>query len=79
VTTVAASVGHALAASGPLSLAMALEAIRRQQVFPIAGYDTGEQGLDLAYVRDAADQRLDCVLVTSMGAGGNVAAVLLHR
>ncbi len=79
VTTVAASLGHALAASGPLSLALALEALRRQQVFPIAGLETAEPGLDLAYVRDARDEHLDCVLVTSMGIGGTVAGVLLRR
>jgi 3-oxoacyl-[acyl-carrier-protein] synthase II len=39
VTTVAASLGHALAASGPLSLVSALGSGRRQQVFPIAGFE----------------------------------------
>jgi len=79
VTTVAASLGHALAASGPLSLALAIEALNRQQVFPIAGLDVAEQGLELAYVREAREERLDCVLVTSMGLGGTVAGVLLQR
>lgn len=79
VTTVSASLGHAFAASGPLSVALALEAIQRQQVFPIAGLEVAEAGLDLAYVREARDEHLDCVLVTSMGVGGSVAGVVLHR
>lgn len=79
VTTVSASLGHALAASGPLSVALALEAIGRQQVFPIAGLETPETGLDLAYVRHSKDEHLDCVLVTSMGVGGTVGGVVLHH
>lgn len=79
VTTVSAGLGHALAASGPLSVALALEALGRQQVFPIAGLERAETGLDLAYVREARDEHLDCVLVTSMGVGGSVAGVVLHR
>jgi 3-oxoacyl-(acyl-carrier-protein) synthase len=51
VTTVAA-LGHALAASAPLSVALALEAMRRQRVFPIAGFETAEQDLELTYVSE---------------------------
>lgn len=77
VTTIAGALGFPLAASGPLSVAMAIEAIRRQRVFPIAGLETCEEGLELAFVREARDEKLDCVLVTSLGLGGtNVAAVL---
>jgi 3-oxoacyl-[acyl-carrier-protein] synthase II len=79
VTTVAASLGHALGASGPISAVFALEAIRRQQVFPIAGFETAEQDLELAYVREPRPERVDCVLVTSMGAGGSLASILLQR
>ncbi len=79
VTTVAGTLGHALAASGPLSLAAALEAMRRQRVFPIAGFETAEQDLELAYVREARDERLDCALVTSMGVGGTNVSVILTR
>ncbi len=79
VSTVAASLGFTLAASGPLSLVLALEALRRQEVFPIAGFETPEQDLDLAYVRTTRPEKLDCVLVTSLGLGGTLVSVLLQR
>src|SRR5690606_22480562 len=62
VTTAAGAIGSTLAASGPLSLVVALEAIRRQQAPPITGFETAEEDLDLAYVREPRDERLDCVL-----------------
>ncbi|MFN0148567.1 MAG: beta-ketoacyl synthase N-terminal-like domain-containing protein [Dehalococcoidia bacterium] len=79
VTTVSGGLGFAMGASGPLSVAMALEAIRQQTSFPIAGFETGEQGVELAYVREPREEKIDCILVTSMGIGGTLAAVLLHR
>lgn len=79
VTTVAAGLGFALGASGPLSLAMGLEAMRRQRSFPIAGFETAEKDLELAYIREARDEKIDCVLVTSIGVGGTLASVLLHK
>jgi len=79
VTTAAATLGHALAASGPLSLVSALEAIRRQQVFPIAGFETAERDLELSYVSEARAEKLDCVMVTSLGLGGTNIALILDR
>lgn len=79
VSTVTASLGQTLAASGPLSVVMAIEAIRRQRVFPIAGFETAEADLELAYVRAARDEKLDCVLVTSMGIGGTNVSLVLTR
>lgn len=79
VTTVAATLGHALAASGPLSLVFALEAMRRQQVFPVAGLETPEQDLDLAFVKSAHPEKLDCILTTSLGTGGTNVALLLQK
>jgi 3-oxoacyl-[acyl-carrier-protein] synthase II len=79
ISTVAASLGHALAASGPLSLVFALEAIRRQEVFPIAGFATAERDLDLSYVRESRSEKLDCGLVTSLGLGGTNVSLLLSR
>jgi 3-oxoacyl-(acyl-carrier-protein) synthase len=56
---------------------LALESIRRQQVFPVAGFEQPEHDVELAYVRELRTERVDCVLVTSLGLGGvNVAAVL---
>ena len=79
VTTIAGSAGQALAASGPLSLVAALEAMRRQEVFPIAGFETPEKDLDLAYVKSARAERVDCVMVSAMGVGGTNVVFLLTR
>ena len=68
-----------LAASGPLSVALALEAMFRQQSFPLAGFTNPESDLELAYVREAKSERIDTVLVTSMGLGGTNCALLLER
>ena len=79
VTTIAGGLGFSLAASGPLSVALALESLRRQQVFPIAGFETPEKDLDLAYVRESRAEKLDCVLVNSLGLGGTNVSLLLQR
>ena len=79
VTTVAGALGFTLGASGPLSLVMALEAMRRQETFPITGFETPEQGVELAYLKEGRRERLDCVLVTSMGVGGTLVSLLLQR
>lgn len=79
VTAVAGALGSCLAASGPLSLAMAVEAIRRQRVPGIAAFQEGERDLELNYARECRDERIDCALVTSLGLGGTNAAVLLQR
>jgi 3-oxoacyl-(acyl-carrier-protein) synthase len=79
VTSANAALGFALAASGPLSVVMALESLRRQHVFPIAGFENGEQGLDLAYVRETRAEKIDCVLVTSLGVGGTNVSLLLQK
>ena len=79
VTTGAATAGHTLAASGPLSIALALEAMQRQQSAPIAGFETYEEELELAYVREAKQEKIDCVLVTSMGMGGTNISLLLQK
>lgn len=79
VTTAAGSLGFSLAASGPLSVVLALEAISRQRSFPIAGFEKAEKDLDLAYVREAKAERIDTVLVTSMGLGGTNCALILER
>ncbi|MGI8926415.1 MAG: beta-ketoacyl synthase N-terminal-like domain-containing protein [Tepidiformaceae bacterium] len=79
VTAAAGALGQALAASGPLALVAALEAMRRQTVFPCAGFATAEKDLDLAYVREARPEKIDCVLVTSLGSGGTNLGILLQR
>jgi 3-oxoacyl-(acyl-carrier-protein) synthase len=78
VTSVAGALGQTLAASGPLSLAMALEAMRRQEVFPVAGLEATEPDLDLAFVRATRPEKVDCVLVTSLGMGGTNISMVLH-
>lgn len=79
VTAAAGALGFALAASGPLSLACALEALRRQEVFPVAGLETAAPDLDLAFVKQARPEKLDCILVTSLGLGGTNVNLLLQR
>lgn len=79
VTSAGATAGLTLAASGPISVALALEAIRRQESPPVAGFEREEQDLDLAYVRESKKEKLDCVLVTSLGMGGTNVSLLLKR
>ena len=79
VSSVGGALGFALAASGPIALVAALEALRRQEVFPVAGLETPEQDLDLAFVRTAHPEKLDCVLLTSLGLGGANVALILQR
>jgi 3-oxoacyl-(acyl-carrier-protein) synthase len=79
VTTIAGSAGQSLAAGGPLSLVAALEAMRRQEVFPIAGFETPEKDLEPAYVKAARPERVDCVMTSAMGVGGSNVVVLLTR
>ncbi len=79
VTTVSGALGFTLGASGPLSVAMALQAMRRQEAFPIASFETAEKDLELAYVKAVQKEKLDCILVTSIGVGGTLVSVLLQR
>lgn len=79
VTAPAGALGQTLAASGPLALTYALEAMRRQRVAPAAGFREPPERSDLSVVRETREERLDCVLVTSLGLGGSNASVLLQR
>jgi 3-oxoacyl-(acyl-carrier-protein) synthase len=79
LATVAGTVGATLAASGVLSAVAAVEALRRQQVFPIAGFATAEVDLDLAYVTATRPEKLEAAMVTAAGVGGTNAALLLAR
>jgi 3-oxoacyl-(acyl-carrier-protein) synthase len=79
VTAPAGALGYTLAAGGPLALAAALEAIRHQRVPPIAGLEAPLKELELAYVRAPRDERVETVLVTSLGLGGANVAVLLQK
>ncbi|MDZ7727792.1 MAG: beta-ketoacyl synthase N-terminal-like domain-containing protein [Dehalococcoidia bacterium] len=79
VTTAAGSLGHTFAASGPVSLVVALEALRRQEAPPIAGFTEGEGEPPLAHITEQRQERLDCALVTSLGAGGTNVSFVLQR
>lgn len=79
VTTAAGTLGHALAASGPVSVVVALASLERQQVTPIAGFERGPDGIEVAYVGEVRSERLDCVLVTSLGLGGTNVSLVLQR
>jgi 3-oxoacyl-(acyl-carrier-protein) synthase len=58
---------------------LALETLRRQHVFPIAGFESAEADLELAYVSETRPEKVDCVLVTSLGLGGSNVALLLQK
>lgn len=77
VTAPAGAFGHALAASGPLAVVSALEAMRRQTTFPIAGFEAAEPDLDLAYVTAARPENIGAALVTCLGLGGTNVSLLL--
>ncbi len=79
VSTVAATFGHTLAASGPLSIAYGLETMRRNAVTPIHGFSKGREGFELSYVTEARDETVGCVLVNSLGLGGTNISILLQR
>mgnify|MGYP000700244807 CR=1 FL=1 len=79
ISSTGGAIGHALAASGPLNVVFALEAMRRQEVFPAAGLETAEAEMDLAFVKTRRPEKLDCVLITSLGLGGTNVSVLLHK
>ncbi|GEM_PF-2249291 len=79
VTAPAGALGQTLAASGPLAMTYALEAMRLQQVAPTAGFQESPERSDLSIVRKTREERLDCILVTSLGLGGSNASVLLQR
>jgi 3-oxoacyl-[acyl-carrier-protein] synthase II len=78
VTAPAGALGNTLAASGPIAIVCALEALRRQSSFPVAGLEDPEEGVDLAYVRQPQPEKLDCVLVTSLGLGGAAFGLVLR-
>jgi 3-oxoacyl-(acyl-carrier-protein) synthase len=79
ISTVAATFGHALAASGPLSVAYGLKTMRRNAVAPIHGFTKGRDGLDLTYVTETREEQVDCVLVNSLGLGGTNVSILLQQ
>jgi 3-oxoacyl-(acyl-carrier-protein) synthase len=78
-TALAGALGSALAAGGLLSVVLAIEAMRRGEVFPIAGFERPERDLDLAYVTGARAERLQRAVVTALGRGGTNVAVALER
>ena len=79
VSTVMGALGWPIAATGPLSVALALECMARGEIFPIAGFTTAEDDLDLAYAKAPRVEAVRCVLVTALGLGGTNAGVLLER
>ncbi|MFN0096458.1 MAG: beta-ketoacyl synthase N-terminal-like domain-containing protein [Dehalococcoidia bacterium] len=79
VTAHAGALGGALAASGSLGAALAVESMRRDHVFAITGFETPEQDLDLAYAKTSREEKAGCVMVTALGVGGTDVALLLER
>ncbi len=79
VTAPAGTLGQLLAAGGPAAAALALEAMARGEVWPVAGLTTPIEGLELAFVKAAKQAKVDCALVTALGTGGAAAGILLVR
>ena len=78
VTAVAGVFGETFAASGLLGLGIALEEMRLGEVLPVAGLNNPIEGADLAYILEPRLENLDCVLVSSLGMGGNAVACVLQ-
>ncbi|MEJ5221236.1 MAG: hypothetical protein WHT63_04435, partial [Tepidiforma sp.] len=78
-TAPAGTLGQLLAAGGPAAAALALEAMARGEVWPVAGLSTPIEGLELAFVKAAKQAKVDCALVTALGTGGAAAGILLVR
>lgn len=82
ITATKWSVGHTLGASGAIDLIAACEALRHQQAFRIANTAEIDPAFKARYFsaqsRDSLN-RIDRVLVSSLGFGGVHAAALLSR
>lgn len=68
--------GHSLAASGAIEAVVCVEALRRQQLLPNAGFETEDAALGLKPVVQLQSAKLAHVLSNSFGFGGNNAALV---
>ncbi|HET8645739.1 MAG TPA: beta-ketoacyl-[acyl-carrier-protein] synthase family protein, partial [Vicinamibacteria bacterium] len=71
--------GHALAASGAIEAVVCVEALRRQELPPNAGFTTLDPVIGLAPVATLQPARLTHVMSNSFGFGGNNAVLIFSR
>ncbi len=79
VSTAAGSFGSTLAASGPLALSAAVEAMVHQEVFPVARGPGSRPEVGLAIATKAEPMRIDCAVVLVTGTGGSSNSFVLER
>jgi 3-oxoacyl-(acyl-carrier-protein) synthase len=68
--------GHSLAASGAIEAVVCVEALRRQQLLPNAGFETEDPAIGLKPAVQLQAAKLTHVLSNSFGFGGNNAALI---
>src|SRR5262249_5625171 len=71
--------GHALAASGALEAVVCIEALRRGQLPPNAGFTQVDPAISIEPVAKARPSRLIHVMSNSFGFGGNNAALIFSQ
>ena len=52
--------------------------MRLGEVLPVAGLSNPIEGAELAYILEPRPESLDCVLISSLGMGGNAVACVLQ-
>ncbi|MFD7840793.1 beta-ketoacyl-[acyl-carrier-protein] synthase family protein [Streptomyces sp. NPDC059761] len=79
VTATKSILGHSLGAAGAVEAAVSVLTLQHQTIHPTANLDTPEAGIDLdIVVKTARTCRIDTVLSTSFGFGGQNAALIFH-
>jgi 3-oxoacyl-[acyl-carrier-protein] synthase II len=79
VTATKSVLGHSLGAAGAVEAAVCVLTLHHQTIHPTANLDTTEAGIDLDIVTKAARTcRIDTVLSTSFGFGGQNAALVFQ-
>ncbi|MGE4133655.1 MAG: beta-ketoacyl synthase N-terminal-like domain-containing protein [Bdellovibrionales bacterium] len=75
------SIGHTLGASAAVDTILAVECLQRQSSFPLANTSLADSGFRSRYLTSVKDpiEKVNRVLVTSLGFGGLHAAALVER
>ena len=80
VSSTKSMVGHLLGAAGAVEAIFSILALRDQVAPPTINLDNPEEGCNLNYVPNAAqERRIDCVLSNSFGFGGTNGSLLFAR
>ncbi|MFG3014084.1 beta-ketoacyl-[acyl-carrier-protein] synthase family protein [Streptomyces cinerochromogenes] len=79
VTATKSILGHSLGAAGAVEAAVCVLSLQHQSIHPTANLDIPEPGIDLDIVTKAARTcRMDTVMSTSFGFGGQNAVLVFH-